>query len=399
MRRVQNIVDKELCIGCGLCEAVFGSDVAQMEEGRSGFFTPVFRHKERVEEDVILRICPGVNIVNDQPFDRGENIWGKLLEAYSGYSKQKDIRYSASSGGVISGVAVYMLENKLVDAVLQVGGDSKDYKRNSLRVSRSRADVLACSSSRYAPSLVFDKVLKILNDSTDRFLFIGKPCDVSGIKNLIKEFPEYENRFVLFVALFCAGIPSFSATQEVIETFPEVKYPIRDLMYRGEGWPGKFSFVDHAGSYFSMSYNESWGDKLGKKLHFRCKICPDGIGLQADVAVGDAWETVDGYPDFSDKEGQSLVLLRTLKATKLFMQMQLEKQLKLSLLSLQNVRQMQPFQYSRRRVAGVRMLATIVGKRVFLNFRGLRLGTSIMRLPFFKGVREFFGTLKRIMLK
>ena len=47
---------------------------------------------------------------------------GKNIRRLPKFSTDNEIRTKSSSGGFISGIAVYMLDNKLVDAVLHVGG-------------------------------------------------------------------------------------------------------------------------------------------------------------------------------------------------------------------------------------------------------------------------------------
>jgi coenzyme F420 hydrogenase subunit beta len=399
MSTINKILEKQLCIGCGLCEAVFGKDNLTMQLQPNGFLAPIIKTPQSEAEQIILRICPGINIENDQPFGKHERIWGKVLESYSGFSTDKEIRTKGSSGGIISAIAIFLLKTKAVDGVLQVGGDSNDYQRNSLRISKTREDVLACATSRYAPATVFNEILCVLQGSNDTYLFIGKPCDVSGLKNLLNEYPQYKDRFKFFISIVCAGIPSFNATQDVINTFEDVQYPLENLVYRGNGWPGSFSFSDASGNIFQMSYNDSWGKKLGKKIHFRCKICPDGIGLQADVAVGDAWETKNGYPDFTDREGQSLILLRTSKAIDLFRTMMNEDQVVLQELPVEKLKFIQPYQYLRRKAVGARVLASSMGKGILFNFKGMRLWYNIFYEPLKNTIREFAGTLKRILIK
>lgn len=398
MTVINKIVEKDLCLGCGLCEAVYGKDGATMQLQSNGFLTPVIKKSQIESEKIILRICPGINIVNDQPFENRDRIWGKVMGTYSGYSSDKEIQTKGSSGGIISAVAIFLLENKKVDAVLHVGGDSNDYQRNSLRVSRTRDEVLEYAGSRYAPAGVFNDILAILLGNDDCYLFIGKPCDISALKNLLNEFPQYKERFKFFVSIMCAGIPSYNATQDVIETFDKVKLPIKDLTYRGNGWPGFFSFIDASERRHQMSYNDSWGKNLGKKIHFRCKICPDGIGLQSDFAAGDAWETKDGYPDFTEREGRSLILLRTPKATDLFHTMKQEGHVILQNLPIEKIKIMQPYQYSRRKAVGARVIATTLGKRVSLNFKSMRIWTNLFSQPLTSSFREFIGTLKRILI-
>ncbi|TCO07874.1 Coenzyme F420 hydrogenase/dehydrogenase, beta subunit C-terminal domain [Natronoflexus pectinivorans] len=399
MRSIERIVRRDLCIGCGLCETVFGQENLTMQLQSNGFLEPTIQNHKIYEEKIISRICPGVNIVNDQPFVRHERIWGKVIESYSGYSEDKEIRTKGSSGGIISAVAIYLLENSIVDTVLQVGGNSKDFRRNSLKESKTREDVLSCATSRYAPAAVFRNILDILRASSDSFLLIGKPCDISGIKNLLNEYPEYKERFKFFVSIVCAGIPSFNATQDVIASFKNVKYPVTELAYRGNGWPGYFSFLDASGHRHQMSYNDSWGKKLGKKIHFRCKICPDGIGLQADMAVGDAWETKDGYPDFTERDGQSLILIRTTKALELLRKMQKDECVTINSLPVEKLKSIQPFQYVRRRAVGARVMAVYIAKGVLLNFKGVRLWNNLLSQSLKSIIREFGGTIKRILLK
>lgn len=399
MSTICTIVEKNLCLGCGLCEAVLGKDNVKMQLQADGFFTPFIMNSQIKQEGVIKRICPGVNIENDQLFNNQKKIWGELKGAFSGYSADTEIRNKGASGGVISAVAVYLLEKGTVDAILHVGGDSKDYKRNTLRVSKCRDDVLAYAASRYAPSAVFNDIKEILGSSEDSYLFVGKPCDISGLKNFLNEFPQYRTRFKFLISIICAGMPSFNATQNVIDSFKSVKNPITNLVYRGNGWPGFFSFTDASGSQKQMTYNQSWGDILGKRIHFRCKICPDGIGLQADMAVGDAWETKDGYPDFTEGEGHSLVLPRTQMAIELIHTMKAEKHIYLRSLPIEKLKDIQPYQYSRRRSVGARIIATMLVKQVPLNFRNMKVWVNLFSNPLKSTTREFGGTLKRLLKK
>jgi coenzyme F420 hydrogenase subunit beta len=395
---IQKIVDKNLCLGCGLCESICGKTNVVMQMQKNGFLFPIVKNHHPENAKIISRICPGVNIKNNQLFDKEERIWGRVLESYSAWSTDDVIRTKGSSGGIISAVAIYLLENKMVDAVLQIGGDINDFRKNRLKVSKTKEDVLACATSRYAPATVFNDIVDILNDSSDCYCFIGKPCDISGLKNFLSEYPQYGERFILFISIICAGMPSYNATQDAIDSFKTVQIPVTELVYRGNGWPGYFSFTDVAGEKYQMTYNDSWGKILGRKIHFRCKICPDGIGLQADLTVGDAWETKDGYPIFTEREGQSLVLLRTSKSVELFRSMQSNNRIASQNLLIEKIENIQPYQYSRRQIVGARIIATILGKRVFLNFRNMKLWRNLFKSSVKKSIKEFGGTMKRIII-
>lgn len=397
MSKIEKIVNKGLCLGCGLCEAVFEKKNVEMKLDRNGFFIPVGKIYPDEKERVIHNICPGINIKNDIPLSKKESVWGHVLESYSAHSLDSRVRTKGSSGGIISEIAIYLLENNIVDSVLQVGSDAVDFKQNSLRISKNKEDVLSCAASRYAPALIFNNLLNILKNNEDKFCFIGKPCDISGLRNFLGEFPEYTQRFVYCISIVCAGIPSFAGTQDVIDSFAGVQYPIKDLTYRGNGWPGYFSFIDSNKKEYQMSYNDSWGKILGKQILFRCKICPDGIGLQADIVVGDAWETKDGYPDFTEREGQSLVLLRTKRASNLFSEMIKENRIDTQNLDLGTIRYMQPFQYSRRMYVGARILALYIIKGTCFHVHNTKIWNNLRHSSIKRSIREFLGTARRLI--
>ena len=274
------------------------------------FFIRNKRSVTKLMKALYKKICPSLNVVHDGKLKKEERIWGRIVGLYEGFSTDEAIRTKSSSGGIISALAVHLLESGKVDAVLHVGGDVDDYKRNSLRISKTRDEVMQNSSSRYAPALIFNKIFALLEESTDVYCFIGKPCDIAGLQNFIKLYPVYKDRFKVTISIVCAGMPNFKGTENLIDSF-KPEYPISNLLYRGNGWPGFFSFSDKNSNYYKTSYNDSWGKVLNKHLAFRCKICPEGIGMLADIAVGDAWETKDGYPDFTEKEGSSLIITRT----------------------------------------------------------------------------------------
>lgn len=395
---IQQLDELGLCLGCGLCESVCGSKNVEMQLGEDGFFHPNVKRVNVQHEAVINRICPGLNIVNDLPFSQRERIWGKINSLYAGYASDTLVRTKGSSGGMVSAIAIYVLETHLVNAVLQVGGDSSDYQRNTLHLSKTRADVLHCASSRYAPALVFSKIISLLSNSTDTFCFIGKPCDIAALKNFIREYPQYQSRFKLTVAIFCAGMPSFKGTRTIIENFGATP-PVSGLSYRGNGWPGNFSFTDSKQRHYQLSYNDSWGKTLNQHLHFRCKICPEGIGIQADIALGDAWETSSGYPDFAEKDGWSLVITRTSRGANIIEEALQSSSIVLKPISQDKIKLMQPYQYNRRLRAFSRKLAFFIGTGKHLNFRKQQLFSAFLFADKLLLLKDFIGTLRRVRAK
>ena len=99
---------KDFCTGCGLCHdqqnVSFFTDSA-------GYDVPTSLSKEQAAFCDI--VCPmGKNGIGHD--HETSSLWGNYRAMYKGYSCDEDIRFRASSGGVTTTLAVYLLEKKLV---------------------------------------------------------------------------------------------------------------------------------------------------------------------------------------------------------------------------------------------------------------------------------------------
>lgn len=395
MKRLNKLIDLGFCLGCGLCESIATSDKCVMKLHENGFYYPLFKKKLTKDEiSTILSCCPAINITGN-----GEkSVWGRTKSVTEAWASNSTLRKAASSGGVVSALAVYLLQKKEVDGILHVGVKEDSFLYNELKISRTDKEVLMNVGSRYAPSLVFDRIRQILDASDDVFAFVGKPCDIAGIKNYCKRHQQYSNRIKFFIGIFCAGIPSFKGTQKLIELSKSAEEPV-SLKYRGDGWPGMFEVQYKSGPTFKASYNDSWRNVLSKHVGLRCRICPDGIGLLADIVVGDAWNTKNGYPDFEEKEGKSFVLVRTSRGEELFKGAIEEKLILNNSLELSKISDMQRYQHNRRLLAGYRLIAVQLFSWFLFNFRKLGIWRLLLQANIKSGIYNMFGTLKRLLYK
>lgn len=388
----QEIVKQHLCIGCGLCASICGK--VQMEETAKGFY--VAKQIMPLTQDESQRIrqtCPAIK--EEVPEEGG--YWGKLRMTVAAWSADKAIRHHAASGGVVTALALHLLESGRVDAVLQVGIKKDDYLHNELKISRTREDILESAQSRYAPCMTLVNLKQILDCTEDRFAFVGKPCDIVGVKNFLTIYPQYKSRIVCTIAIFCASMPSYNASKKAWRMSGRTDEP-KDLRYRGNGWPGDFCATWEDGSEFRLSYDDSWGKVLGRDVAFRCKICPDGIGLLADVSVGDAWTLKDGKPNFEEQEGRSVVMIRTEVGEQVWQDAKEQGAIVEVQFDLQSLQMVQPYQYIRRQQMGWRMLPVQIKTGWLMDFKGLQIRKlAIMANPLM-AIKMFVGMIKRMMM-
>ena len=290
---IKKIKKYDLCIGCGLCEAVIGKEVCTMELNNKGFYEPIVNEELNKKDSKLLKyVCPGIHVETTP----NKGAWGSMKSICEAWATDKAIRHKAASGVVVTSLAIFLLEHHAVDAILQVGVKAGSYLHNELKVSRTKDDILANAQSRYAPALVFSNIKRLLESSSDTYAFIGKPCDIAGIKNYLSLFPQYKDRIKFFISIFCAGMPSYNATERTWKQSGHTDEPIF-LKYRGEGWPGNFccptykptAFVCHAATAVSSTHNRSGKNHPG--IRRSTEKPEEGIARrQAEIFCFLSWE-------------------------------------------------------------------------------------------------------------
>lgn len=385
---IDKIVKNGLCLGCGLCSSVLGEKECKMKLFKNGFNYPVVDKNK--DDHIIRELCPGIR-VHDY---KKHGLWGHVEKVAEAWSKDSYLRFKSASGGVSSALALYLIEKHIVDGILQVGVKDNSFLYNELKVSKNKEDIIKNAQSRYAPALTLSSLKQILDSSMSNYAFIGKPCDIAAINNFKRLYPEYAGRIKYTISIFCAGMPSYKASEKLWEQSGRSDNPVY-LKYRGEGWPGNFKAVWKDGDTYEISYNDSWGKVLNRHLAYRCKICPDGIGLLADISVGDSWNTKNGYPDFTDKEGRNFCFIRTERGGELFSSALNAGYIDSRVFNMESVKNMQSYQYSRRHFVGWRIFAANMVTGGLLDFKGLGLTRLALHSDLIRGLKEAFGTLKR----
>lgn len=392
--KIAKTIKNDLCLGCGLCES-FYPNVCKMELNKKGFYYPSFKYPlNKNQDNKLSTLCPSIYIKSN--FKEKNNYWGPLLQISEAWAKDEEIRFHAASGGVTTSLAIFLLETGKVDAILQVGNNEDSYIHNSLKVSVTVEQILKNAQSRYAPALVFNEINQIItNNPNKKFAFIGKPCDIAAIRNLQREYSAFKNQIKICISIFCAGMPNYAATEKTWRQSGYTDIP-ESVVYRGDGWPGYFKAKWNDGREYKISYNESWGKVLGRSLGLRCKVCPDGIGELADIAIGDSWSTKNGFPDFTEQPGRCFVMIRTLKGQNVFQEASEQGYITVKDMNLDRIGEIQPYQNQRRRLTFWRLLPLQVKTGFLMKFEGLGIFKLGMKAGFVKALKTLIGSCRRV---
>jgi coenzyme F420 hydrogenase subunit beta len=315
--RLYAIVEQGLCIGCGLCQSLAGSERVRVTKTLNGFLAPVVvGHLDHETVDRIYAVCPGTRVegLPEQLIEadtRTDNVWGPWRRMVRAWASAPEVRFEGSTGGVMTALGAYLLATKRVDFILQVKTSSSEPTFGEPTLSFSQADVFEAAGSRYgpaAPLLDIDAALA----RNQPFAFFAKPCDVAALRNYAGQDERVERLVKYCVVMVCGGYGTPRGTREFFKRVGIDPDSVTGLRYRGRGCPGP-TRVDTPNGSHEYHYIDYWGeDETTWTLPFRCKICPDGIGEAADIAAADSW--IGGGPnriDSVDDPGTNVLVART----------------------------------------------------------------------------------------
>ena len=307
-RSIAAIVATDLCIGCGLCEALTGGRVkmvmttaGSLRPSPADGFTPQ-------EEAQLLSACPGA--VAEPRVEAGSGsdpVWGAYRSMARAWAGHPDVRYRGATGGVLTALGMHALRTGRVDFALHVGADPERPMRSRWVMSETPESVRANTSSRYGPTAPLAGLGAAL-DRGQPFAVIAKPCDLGAVHALSATDPRVDELCAIRLALVCGGQSRLSKSQAVLEEFGVDEDDVALFRYRGHGNPGATVVGTRAGDRFTKTYLDMWADESGWDVELRCKLCPDALGEAADVAAADIWP--GGAPTGEDK-GFNGIIVRT----------------------------------------------------------------------------------------
>lgn len=379
----------EYCVGCGLCESL---NICKLYADEKGFVHPVL-NKEAYEK--LCMLCPSAGVqLNEMDTDK---VWGRDIGVYYGWSLNEYIRNKASSGGILSELAIYLLQSKKVDAIIQTCADPNDPVKTITCCNVTKEQVINACGSRYSISHPLGIINKL--DLNKKYAFIGKPCDVTALSNYLACEPELKDVFPYKLSFFCAGMPSDIAQNILLDKLGCVN--CTELSYRGNGWPGYTTAKDKEGNEYRINYISSWGKILGRDIAKVCRFCIDGIGEMADVSAADAWYLNElGEPDFSEHEGRNLIFARTAVGLELIREARDAKCIELQKCDnkyLKEFSMVQKHQFVRKTT----MYPKIIALKVFHRARPAYNRSILKKYMCFSSpkmiIKTFAGTVKRIL--
>ncbi len=322
---IQSVIKHNLCIACGACVAVAPPGTMELRyDPARGLPIPVILDYKGVSGTGIeFDVCPGKGVLiskfarerleGGESYDLELGYWNGM---WAGRSLDKEITKNASSAGVMTAIADYLLsEGKVCGAVVSRMSYGPSGPRTVTYIARDREGLLAAQGSKYCPvstGLIFQEA----RAAGEPLAFIGTPCQIAALRLFQKTQPEMNTVFPFVIGNFCGGFSDFRNTEALLRKNGMDPARIVRFRFRGGGQPGSMQAEDVAGRVLQRPYPD-YIRETGFSKQRRCLLCIDATAELADFACGDAW-----IPQFiADEFAWSIIFARTGEAREIIKEM------------------------------------------------------------------------------
>jgi coenzyme F420 hydrogenase subunit beta len=325
-KTIEDVVKNSLCTGCGTCVSLCPTNAIEIaRDNARGIYFPKLRHEKCNKCGFCLKVCPGFEIKPKRLSIRVDDAWqlaesktavtlGANTMCYFGHSTDYNIRYNAASGGLITTLLVFALENGIIDGALVTQMEKDRPLSPRPFIARTKDEIIEASTSKYCP-VPANTALKEILSNDGKYAIVGLPCHINGARKSEKVNKELKKRIKLHFGLFCSHTDNFCQTEYFLNSNKIKPADVATIKYRGNGWPGHISVELKSGDCKELPFH-SWA--IFHRYSFfaptRCLICSDGLAELSDISFGDAW-----FPEIVEKEriGESIIVSRNQKGEEL----------------------------------------------------------------------------------
>lgn len=307
---IDNVIWRNKCISCGACHARCPVGAIELRYSElEGKYIPRVSHDKCINCGICMKGCP---VENKYPTNR---LIGEYFGLFLAHAKNKEVRMNATSGGVVSSLVQYLLEQDVVEGVLMAGYDqNSEIETSAMLITKEQVSQIKSATRDYASRYVLCPVLtniKGILEMHERIAVVGTPCQIRAL-NLLEE--NIKNKYIFKIGITCSGGMSYNATEQYKKY---EKMPTAKMYYRGDGWPGKNALIENdvvvEHSHLGSLYERMFSSQIFK--NFGCIYCTDHFAETADISFCDFWNSKELEDECI---GNSCVIVRSEQAKGIF---------------------------------------------------------------------------------
>ena len=304
-----DILPKNECTGCSVCNISCPHNAIVMIETKEGFHYPNINYEKCTNCGVCVKKCHSLN---------SDRIKKDFYQEKYDIRANDEIRMKSASGGMFTLLSDYVLEN---NGYVCGASFTNDYLGVHHIIINDKKDLDKLRGSKYIESNlgnIFNDIKKLLNEN--KFvLFTGTPCQVSALNSFLLK--DYDN--LITADLICHGVPPQKIWKKYIkEKFNDEKIEyvsFRDKIKLNWRCGGLFiKFINNT-EYLNLNDNYMKGYLSNSISKIECIHCKYRNNRVSDITLSDFW----GIQNISDRKedinkGVSRVLINSQKGKKIF---------------------------------------------------------------------------------
>ena len=315
-------LEKKECCGCTACLSACPKQCISMVPDEEGFLYPVIDKNLCINCGLCEKVCP----VNTPVYDNMNPA------VYAAYVKDEKQRMQSTSGAIF-----YVIANWIIGqgGIVYGAAFDKDFKLKHIGVE-SLSELQSLRGSKYLQSDLghtFSEIKGYLEKGRWVY-FVGVGCQVAGLHSFLRK--EYAT--LLTSDLVCHGVPSqlmFDWHLDYLrhkEKGEIVSYSFRDC--KGWGVCETYKYVSQTSGKQRVrrlySYSLSpylYAFMYAFNYRYSCYDCKFAqIPRQGDITLADYWWFQEVRPEFNDNIGCSLVYVNSPMGEKLLEKINVIKQ-------------------------------------------------------------------------
>lgn len=314
---IEEVVKHGLCTGCGTCAGICPNSAIRMRiDERKGIYIPELIHSKCNQCGICFSTCPGHSVdlsnLNLEIFGKQPTsiLLGNYTNCYLAHATDRDVRHNSASGGLITSLLIFALEQGLIDGALVTRMKKDSTLEPEPFIAKTKAEILQASSSKYCPvaaNIALSEILK----KDGKYAVVGLPCHIYGIRKAEAVSKTLMERITLHFGIFCSHTASFRGTQFLLRNLGIRNKEVAQISYRGRGWPGGVTIKLKNGDERFIPIHDPLWDNISSSFFFtpcRCVLCNDVTAEMSDISFGDAWLAEIMA---TEHEGKSVIISRS----------------------------------------------------------------------------------------
>jgi len=401
LNKLREVISHNLCNRCGSCVGLSQGKIVFSD--KTGNYLPkIIRETDEKTSDLIWQACAGKEF--DFPGFRNKiytsqtpfHVYTGPYQSISiGYARNDEVRKQGASGGILSAVLIWLLENKMIDGAVVTGMSETEPWLSKSFIATTSAQIIEAAQSKYIITSV-NEILPEIGSFEGRLAYVGLPGQVQSIRKLQQANHPWVKNIEYIFGPFYGNTLHFSSVSSFLRSYGYKDYTqITKLYFRYGEWPGNMRVEFRNGEVIQLpKFHANY--LIPFHILKNSLLCSDLSNEFTDISGGDAWAPV--YEERG--KGFSMVIARSEKGQHILEQMQQQGVLDLQPIDENEAITMHSHGYDLKkrgtfiRIRYRKMLGlpvpdygyTVSGftfqryaMEVFINLMFLALGTKIMR--------------------